>query len=78
MEYRGLASARDEVVFRGDPGGREFVAFWLRDGRIAAAMNMNVWDVGSELDELVRENALVDRDRLTDPARPLSELVPAA
>ena len=26
MEYRGLASAGDEVVFRGDPDGREFVA----------------------------------------------------
>ena len=25
---------------------REFIAFWLRDGRVPPAMNVNVWDVG--------------------------------
>ena len=41
MEYTGFAEG--EVVVRGDLDGREFVAFWLRDGRLTAAMNVNVW-----------------------------------
>ena len=45
MEYSGFAGGEDEVVFRGDPAAREFVAFWLRDGRVAAGMNVNVWGV---------------------------------
>ena len=36
MEYVGYASADDEVVVRGDLDGREFVAFWVRDGRVVA------------------------------------------
>ena len=45
MEYSGFATGWDEVVFRGDPDDREFIAFWLRDGCVVAAMNANVWDV---------------------------------
>jgi 3-phenylpropionate/trans-cinnamate dioxygenase ferredoxin reductase subunit len=45
MEYTGFAAGWDEVVLRGDPGAREFVAFWLRGGRVLAGMNVNVWDV---------------------------------
>ncbi len=29
MEYSGFATEWDEVVFRGDPAEREFIAFWL-------------------------------------------------
>jgi len=78
MEYRGLATESDEVVLRGDPAGRKFLAFWLRDGRVAAAMNMNIWDAGTHLDDLVQKGTVVDRKRLADPARPLTELSVAA
>ena len=30
MEYAGYATSWDRVVVRGDPGGREFIAFWMR------------------------------------------------
>src|SRR6516164_11270650 len=30
MEYSGYAPEWDDVVFRGDPAGGEFIAFWLR------------------------------------------------
>jgi 3-phenylpropionate/trans-cinnamate dioxygenase ferredoxin reductase component len=30
------------VVFRSDRASGEFIAFWLRDGRVAAGMNVNV------------------------------------
>ena len=31
----------------------EFIAFWLRDGAVAAALNVNMWDDGDALQELV-------------------------
>jgi len=53
-EYRGLADpTKDRLVVRGDLKSREFTAFWLRDGGVAAAMNVNQWDDGDTLQELV-------------------------
>ena len=39
MEYSGFATEWDEVVFRGDPAAREFIAFWLSEQRVVAGMN---------------------------------------
>jgi 3-phenylpropionate/trans-cinnamate dioxygenase ferredoxin reductase subunit len=77
MEYAGHSAPGDEVVFRGDPATREFIAFWMRDGRVAAGMNVNVWDVNEHLQALVRSGASVDADRLRDPGVPLDELASA-
>jgi 3-phenylpropionate/trans-cinnamate dioxygenase ferredoxin reductase component len=74
MEYAGHSAPGDTVVFRGDPATREFIAFWLRDGRVTAGMNVNIWDVNEHLQELVRSGASVDPDRLRDPDVPLDEL----
>jgi 3-phenylpropionate/trans-cinnamate dioxygenase ferredoxin reductase component len=74
MEYAGHSAPGDTVVFRGDPATREFIAFWLRDGRITAGMNVNVWDVNEHLQELVRSGASVDPERLRNPDVPLDEL----
>ncbi|GHA70950.1 ferredoxin reductase [Streptomyces tendae] len=66
-EYRGLADpARDELVLRGDPATREFLAFWLRDGRIAAALNVNSWDHCDALTALVGTRARVSAQQLTE------------
>jgi 3-phenylpropionate/trans-cinnamate dioxygenase ferredoxin reductase component len=75
MEYAGHSRPGDEVVFRGDPVTREFIAFWLRDRRVAAGMNVNVWDVNEHIQELVRSGASVDRARLTDPDVALDAVV---
>ncbi|MGH2943034.1 MAG: NAD(P)/FAD-dependent oxidoreductase [Solirubrobacteraceae bacterium] len=77
MEYSGHASGRDEVIFRGDAQAREFIAFWLRGGRVRAGMNVNVWDVTDDIQALIRSRAPVDRDRLADPAIALTDLLPA-
>ena len=77
MEYSGLARGSDEVVFRGDPASRELIAFWIADGRVAAGMNLNVWDVAEPIQALIRSRAPVDRARLSDPAVPLDSLLPA-
>jgi len=73
MEYRGWAPEFDRVVFRGDPTGGEFLAFWLHRGAVAAAMNANVWDQGDQLEALLRAGA-VDADRLADPESDLATL----
>lgn len=78
MEYVGHASAADEVVVRGDPASREFIAFWLRDERPVAAMNANVWKVNGALRALVAAKRPVDRQRLADPDIPLTDLAASA
>jgi len=74
MEYSGYATEWDEVVFRGDVKAREFIAFWLKDERVAAGMNMNVWDVSDPIRELIRLRRPVDRRVLADPDVPLPQL----
>jgi 3-phenylpropionate/trans-cinnamate dioxygenase ferredoxin reductase subunit len=71
MEYSGLASAKDEVVIRGDEPGRELIAFWVAGGRVVAGMNLNVWDVNDAVQELIRSRAAVDPAKLADPGVPL-------
>lgn len=74
MEYAGYAGPYDDVVVRGDLARREFIAFWLADGRVVAGMNVNIWDVIGQIQDLIRSGARVDRDRLTDPGVPLDQL----
>jgi len=71
MEYRGYAPEWDDVVVRGDLQRREFHAFWLQRGRVAAAMNVNLWDDGEDLQSLVESRAFVDTGRLADAEVPL-------
>ena len=76
METAGLPEpgTYDEVLYRGDRPGREFVAFWLRDGAVVAGMNVNVWDVSDDIQALIRSAKKVDPARLTDPAIPIAEV----
>jgi 3-phenylpropionate/trans-cinnamate dioxygenase ferredoxin reductase subunit len=74
MEYTGHAAEWDEVVFRGDRDAREFIAFWLRDGRVVAGMNVNVWDVTDAIKALIQSREPVAVERLRDPDVPLDRL----
>ncbi|WP_295121581.1 oxidoreductase C-terminal domain-containing protein, partial [uncultured Leifsonia sp.] len=76
MEYSGYAPlARGaDVVFRGDVEAREFIAFWVRDERVVAGMNVNVWDVQEQLQRLIRSTEPVDRERLADESVDLAAL----
>jgi 3-phenylpropionate/trans-cinnamate dioxygenase ferredoxin reductase subunit len=76
MEYTGYAGPgeADELVVRGDLASREFVAFWLRAGRLLAGMNVNVWDVTEDIDRLIRAGRPLEAGRLADPAVPLADL----
>ena len=78
MEYNGFAADWDQVVVRGDAAGREFLAFWLKDGHVLAGMNANVWDQGDGIKALIRSDTAVNLDRLADPSVPLTELAEEA
>jgi 3-phenylpropionate/trans-cinnamate dioxygenase ferredoxin reductase component len=76
MEYTGyvVPGGYDEVLFRGDVAAREFLAFWVADGRVLAGMNVNVWDVVEDVADLVLSRRQVDLRRLTDPTVGLRDL----
>ncbi len=67
MDYSGHAPSWDEVIFRGDVEAREFIVFWVKDGRVAAGMNVNIWDVSGEISDLVASRRAVDTQKLADP-----------
>jgi len=71
---RAMLGQPDEVVFRGDRAGGEFIAFWLRDGRVVAGMNVNVWDVNEHVQALIRARQQADVAALADPGTPLDRL----
>lgn len=75
MEYRGHASGEDRVVLRGDPDALTFLAFWLgEDDRVLAGMNVNLWDDGDAIADLITTERAVDPERLADPSVPLESL----
>ncbi len=75
MEYSGFATEWDEVVFRGDPAGGEFIAFWLSGGLVVAGMNVNVWDVADPIAELIRSRRPIAAAKLRDPDIALGDLL---
>lgn len=78
MEYRGFAPRFDQVVFRGDRSEFTFIAFWLDEGRVVAAMNANIWDQGDQIEALLATTSAVDTSRLGDPDVDLEDVVSAA
>ncbi|WP_307870402.1 NAD(P)/FAD-dependent oxidoreductase [Saccharopolyspora endophytica] len=75
MEYLGFVEPGeyDEVLFRGDVEAREFIAFWLSEGRVLAGMNVNIWDVTEQIKTLITSGTTIDRQALGDPGVPLNE-----
>ncbi|WP_051755379.1 NAD(P)/FAD-dependent oxidoreductase [Kitasatospora purpeofusca] len=76
MEYVGWVEpgGYDRVVFRGDVATREFIAFWLSEGKVLAGMNVNIWDVTDPIRTLIRSGRTVDPARLADPEVPLGDV----
>jgi 3-phenylpropionate/trans-cinnamate dioxygenase ferredoxin reductase subunit len=73
MEYVGYVepSGYDAVVVRGDLTTREFIAFWTKDNRVLAGMNVNIWDVGDRIKALIASRSAIDPIALADPDIPL-------
>jgi len=70
LEYVGPASEWDEVVWRGDPDAAEFSCWYLKDGRVAAALAVGRSEdlvharrlVESRQDVAAQKGALADAD----------------
>jgi 3-phenylpropionate/trans-cinnamate dioxygenase ferredoxin reductase component len=75
MEYSGLATEWDQIVYRGDRVAREVVVFWMDRGKVAAGMNVNVWDVADQIAALVAAQRTVDVPRLEDPSISLADVL---
>ena len=76
MEYTGYVEpgGYDDVVFRGDTAGHEFLAFWTAGGKVLAGMNVNVWDVTEAVEQLILGGRTFTPDRLADTGVPLDQL----
>ncbi|MDO8732554.1 MAG: FAD-dependent oxidoreductase [Actinomycetota bacterium] len=76
LEYVGYTAPGefDEVVIRGDLDSGAFIAFWLREGRIQAGMNVNIWDVVDPIRELIQRGTPVDSAALSDEQVELDSL----
>lgn len=77
MEYTGYAADGAELVIRGDLVAGEFIAFWLRDDRLIAGMNVNIKGVPDTIAALVASGEALDRAALADPSVDLAGLLPS-
>ncbi|GAA2710429.1 NAD(P)/FAD-dependent oxidoreductase [Actinoplanes palleronii] len=80
MEYAGWVppGGQSELVVRGSLDALEAVVFWTVEGRVAAGMNINVWEVTDQIQDLVRAGLAgqrIDLARLADAAVELPELL---
>lgn len=78
MEYSGYGplTTDADVVIRGNLAAREFIAFWVKDTRVVAGMNVNVWDVNETVQQFIRTGIPVESQRLADETVPLQSLLP--
>jgi 3-phenylpropionate/trans-cinnamate dioxygenase ferredoxin reductase subunit len=76
MEFSGYTPLmrHADVVYRGDREARRFIAFWLREGRVIAGMNVNVPGANDEVQSLIRSGRVVERALVEDESIPLAEL----
>nr|WBU15410.1 rhodocoxin reductase [uncultured bacterium] len=76
MQYVGFADAWDRLVFRGDVEARRFTAFYLRQGRLEAALAINRPRDIRAARELIQARAALDPERLADESQDLRSLLP--
>jgi len=86
IEYVGFATSWDRIVFRGRPGSRKFLGFYLKDGIVRAAVGL---DRGGDPEDakgdselkaavdMVRARAAIDPAKLADESVDLRALAGA-
>lgn len=74
MEFRGERPDGGQVVQRGK--GSEHILFWLDAKDVPrAAMNVNVWDAGDDIEALLAAGTPVDPEKLADDGVALTDLI---
>ena len=80
LEYVGPAYDWDEVVWRGDRDDGEFIAFYLKDGKVAGALSIERSEDLGHARTLLAEGVEVGDEKskgaLADPDSDLAELTP--
>ena len=66
--YVGHAKSWDEIIFQGNAREQNFLAFYVKDGRVLAVAGMNRDREMAVLEELMRLNRIPEPDRLRDGA----------
>lgn len=77
LQIAGLAHEGDVAVLRGDPMGRKFAEFFLRDGALASAVTVNLPADHLMARRLIAAGAQIPAAALADPTVPLKTLLPA-
>lgn len=77
MEYSGYVEpgGYDEVVFRGDKDTLEFIAFWMKDHKVLAGMNVNIWDETDHIRALIESAQQIESARLADTRTALTDMM---
>jgi 3-phenylpropionate/trans-cinnamate dioxygenase ferredoxin reductase subunit len=76
MEYTGDIGpfGYDQVIFRRHADS-QLIVFWLHQQRVQAGMNINIWDVANDIEQLIQSGRPVNTDDLADPDIPLPNLL---
>jgi 3-phenylpropionate/trans-cinnamate dioxygenase ferredoxin reductase subunit len=74
LQYAGFAHEWDEIVVRGSVEDRDFVAFYLKDGVILAALGLNRGGDVRRAMKLIRMRVSPDPIRLKDQGDDLRAL----
>src|SRR5205085_5640426 len=75
LQYTGFHTEWDDLVIRGRLEDRDFVAFFVKEGRVQAVLSMNQGSVMAEAAGLIRSGAAVDRSTLANEDVALESLV---
>ncbi len=78
LQMVGLNQGYDTVALRGLPANRNFLAFYLKDGRLLAVDSVSRPQEFMVAKKLVAERLAVDVAQLIDESQPLKALLPAA
>jgi NADPH-dependent 2,4-dienoyl-CoA reductase/sulfur reductase-like enzyme len=73
--YVGHATSWDEIIFQGDMHTQNFLAFYMKDGRVLAAAGMNREREMAAIEELMRLERLPSPDRLRNGSANFLELL---
>jgi 3-phenylpropionate/trans-cinnamate dioxygenase ferredoxin reductase subunit len=76
LQSVGYVGAFDEVVYRGSVEGRAFVAFHLREDRLAFAIGVNRLQELAAAKKIIAAGMTVSREALRDESVSLGELAP--
>lgn len=79
MELSGYPPLMSDakILVRGSLADHKYIAFWVRDEKVVAGMNVNIWDVNDTVQALIRSETSVDENQLVDPSVDLKSLVAA-